>query len=228
MRKPLLSFIGIIAGERLYKALLVKTGILIILLLCFSHFGHSQTYIDVYVDQPAPLQVNAGTDTTINEGSTVQLGGTPSAEGGNGGYVYSWSPDSTLDDAETPNPAASPSDSTTYTLKVTDKRDCTASDKVNITITSATGFNDDAENPGSFRVYPNPAKNSVYIQPENYHSDAITITLLNTSGKIIHQKKYDSPDKIEFPFNVNGVDPGIYFIRVHNNTLSNTKKIVIE
>ena len=241
MKKFLLSFTAIFAGldlfekkracfrcQAIYIRTLKKIGIVFIFLLGFSHFAHSQTYIDVYVDQPAPLQVNAGTDTTINEGSTVQLGSSPSAEGGNGGYVYSWSPDSTLDDAETPNPAASPSDSTTYTLTVTDERKCSASDDLKITITSATGFKDHNENPASFSVYPNPASSSVFVQPENYHSKEITITLLNTSGTIIHQKKYEASGNIEIPFNVNGVEPGIYFIRVNNNKLSNTKKIVIE
>lgn len=241
MKNFLLQFIASFAGLYLFtqkracfrcQAICIKTlknlGFVFIFFLGFSHFSHSQTYIDVYVDQPAPLQVNAGADTTLHEGDTVQLGGSPSAEGGNGGYVYSWSPDSTLNDPEASNPTASPSDSTTYTLTVTDKRECTVSDKVKITITSATGLNDNAENPASFRVYPNPARNSVFIEPENYQSKQITITLLNANGKIIDQKKYDATNNLKIPFKVNGVDPGIYFIRVHNNNLSNTRKIVIE
>ena len=98
MRKLLRFFIEIFTGRvfiddirfrAFCKALLAKTGIGIILLMGFSHFGFSQTYIDVYVDQPAPLKANAGADTAIHQGDTIQLGGSPSAEGGNGGYAPS-------------------------------------------------------------------------------------------------------------------------------------------
>ncbi|MFO8233911.1 MAG: T9SS type A sorting domain-containing protein [Bacteroidales bacterium] len=201
---------------------------LFILLFGISQFGYAQDYIDVNVNQPDPLEVDAGADETIEEGESIELGASPAAEGGNGGYLYDWSPTTALDDSEASNPTASPSETTTYTLSVTDEHECSASDEVEITVESATAINGGDENSAFFNIYPNPAKNSVFVSLENYNSNDVTITIMNASGKVIHQKEHETANKIKIPFDFSQVNPGIYFIRVNNDTLSNTRKIVIE
>jgi hypothetical protein len=211
-----------------YFKVIRKSFMLFILLFGISQFSHGQDYIDVYVDQPASLEVDAGADETIEEGESVQIGGSPSAEGGNGGYIYDWSPTSGIDDPDASNPTASPLETTTYTLSVTDEHECSASVEVEITVESATAIKGADENSASFSVYPNPAKNSVFVSPENYKSKNVTITIMNASGKVVHQTKSETSSGIKIPFDFGQVNPGVYFIRINNDAVTNTQKIVIE
>jgi hypothetical protein len=62
------------------------------------------------------------------------IGSSPAATGGGGGYTYVWTPISGLDDPSEPNPVASPSNTSNYTLTVTDGRRCRDSDEVRVTV----------------------------------------------------------------------------------------------
>ncbi|MEX2429287.1 MAG: immunoglobulin domain-containing protein [Bacteroidales bacterium] len=68
---------------------------------------------------------HAGDDQTICQSDTVILGGTtggtdPSATGGSGDYSYEWLPNLSLDDNTLEHPEATPMDTLTYQLIVTD------------------------------------------------------------------------------------------------------------
>ncbi len=71
---------------------------------------------------PAPV-ANAGPNQTICSGLTTTLGGSPSAIGGISPYIYLWT-GSPISATNIANPTASPSITTTYTLKVTGANGC--------------------------------------------------------------------------------------------------------
>ena len=77
------------------------------------------------------LIVNAGPDM-IKTGSSVQLNG--SATGGTMPYTWLWSPAGSLDNPAIPNPIASPTVSTTYTLTVTANNGCTGVDMMDVLV----------------------------------------------------------------------------------------------
>ncbi len=81
------------------------------------------------------LQVNAGSDQTINEGSSVSV--SASTSGGHGLYQYNWSPSTALNATSTPNVVASPTQNICYTVEVTDDSNCVATDQVCITVIPA-------------------------------------------------------------------------------------------
>jgi len=58
-------------------------------------------------------------------GSSVTLGGAPTAAGGSPPLAYLWSPACGLDDPASANPSASPTATTTYSLTVSDAAGCT-------------------------------------------------------------------------------------------------------
>ncbi|HVK97120.1 MAG TPA: gliding motility-associated C-terminal domain-containing protein [Flavisolibacter sp.] len=76
---------------------------------------------------PVPF-VSAGGSQTILEGDRVQLQATAS-EG-----VYLWSPPAGLSSTNILNPVASPSQTTTYSITVTNSVGCTATDALTITV----------------------------------------------------------------------------------------------
>ncbi|HRZ77967.1 MAG TPA: hypothetical protein P5248_11405, partial [Bacteroidales bacterium] len=81
----------------------------------------------VFVTSPV-IAVNAGNDTSMCAGSSVQLNVT--ASGGTGIYTYAWSPAGSLNNATIANPIASPVTNTTYSVTVTDSNGDTGSDGV--------------------------------------------------------------------------------------------------
>jgi len=74
---------------------------------------------------------DAGLDQTVCAGTAAQLLGTSSV-----GISYSWSPTTGLNNPNSQNPLATPSQTTTYTLTVTDINGCTNTDEVTISVIS--------------------------------------------------------------------------------------------
>jgi PKD repeat protein len=73
--------------------------------------------------------INAGIDTAICEGDTIQLSG-------NGGISFLWSPDSSLSSSTDQNPLAFPDSSTMFLVTGTGINGCTATDSVLVTVIS--------------------------------------------------------------------------------------------
>ncbi|MBL4753561.1 MAG: PKD domain-containing protein, partial [Flavobacteriales bacterium] len=75
---------------------------------------------------PTPIAL-AGFDAVVCPGNVAQLNAV-------GGVVYSWSPDSTLVNANMPNPIASPSVTTDYIVTVFDLNGCSDQDTLTVTV----------------------------------------------------------------------------------------------
>jgi gliding motility-associated-like protein len=75
--------------------------------------------------------VNAGPDQTICANQSVSLNGSVSVPGT---YTYAWTPNGTLQNANTLTPTASPASTTTYTLSVTDAGGCSKTSTVTINV----------------------------------------------------------------------------------------------
>lgn len=84
------------------------------------------------------VKASAGSDKSICPGDSVKLSG--SASGGTPPYSYSWSPSTGLSGADVAQPMASPTQTTTYTLTVTDAEGKKGSDTVKVSV----GYNLDA------------------------------------------------------------------------------------
>ncbi|MBN2543316.1 gliding motility-associated C-terminal domain-containing protein [bacterium] len=83
--------------------------------------------VTVTVSNP---HANAGPDHSICLGGSVTIGGSPTGWGGFSPLTFYWSPATGLSNRTSPNPTASPTTSTQYTITVTDGVGCTATDAV--------------------------------------------------------------------------------------------------
>ncbi|REJ84608.1 MAG: T9SS C-terminal target domain-containing protein [Bacteroidetes bacterium] len=81
-----------------------------------------------------PLSADAGLDSLICVGSSMVLGGSPSASGGTPPYVYTWSPSFGLSSASDANPIATPLSTTTYSLTVSDSLGAMATSQITVTV----------------------------------------------------------------------------------------------
>ncbi len=77
---------------------------------------------------------DAGPDTAICAGSSVVIGGSPTASTGTAPYTYSWSPTDGLNDPTAANPIAAPAATTTYIVLVIDANTNTDTDTMTVTI----------------------------------------------------------------------------------------------
>ena len=117
--------------------------------------------IEAIVNGPLELIVDVGPDQTIDLGFSTNLNSvfTPF-----GFVTYEWTPADGLSCTDCPNPVASPVNTTTYTLTITDEDGCTASDEITvfvvknrpIYIPNAFSPNFDGQN-DFFTVYGGPA-----------------------------------------------------------------------
>ncbi len=97
-------------------------------LIANSNLGCSDSVTRVVTVNDLPL-VEAGMDTSISQGYSVQLSG--SAIGASSFY---WSPLTGLDDNTVFNPMASPLDTTVYYLTITDLNGCSNTDSVIVNV----------------------------------------------------------------------------------------------
>jgi len=84
---------------------------------------------------PVALVADAGADVTIGLDESVTLDG--GASGGVAPYSFAWTPAAGLSDAAIAQPVASPSETTTYQLSVTDAGGATATDDVTVTVAAS-------------------------------------------------------------------------------------------
>ncbi|MEO8066987.1 MAG: gliding motility-associated C-terminal domain-containing protein [Flavobacteriales bacterium] len=82
--------------------------------------------------------VDAGPDTSICENFSVAIGGAPT---GPNGSTYEWSQSGTLDSDSLANPIATPTQTTTYTVTVTDQNSCVGVDSILVTLLNQPAVN---------------------------------------------------------------------------------------
>ncbi|WP_183575819.1 gliding motility-associated C-terminal domain-containing protein [Mucilaginibacter sp. X5P1] len=80
------------------------------------------------------ITVNQKPVPSISSDSTTICIGEKTQIVASGGVAYSWSPAGTLSDATVPNPIASPTDTTTYTVKVYNEFDCYTTEKSTVNV----------------------------------------------------------------------------------------------
>lgn len=127
---------------------------------------------------PPPV-IEAGTNTTILPGESVQLSAS-------GGVSYSWSPADGLDDAGISNPIAMPEETTVYTVTVTDADGCTATEQVAIVVSDdecplTTLFVPNAFSPN------NDGQNDVLYVRLNESFDRMSFRIYNRWGELVFE-----------------------------------------
>ncbi len=95
-----------------------------------SEFGCPSDPIDIAVTV-LNFPFDAGNDTSICAGDTVQIGGSPTAPAG---FDIKWTPASSLSNDSIQNPFAFPTSTTTYQLQVTDTQGCRIVDSVTVNV----------------------------------------------------------------------------------------------
>lgn len=129
---------------------------------------------------PLPV-VNAGVDTSIYQGDSLQLSGA-------GAGIPLWTPAASLDSADIFTPLAIPGSSTLYILTVTDTNSCVNQDSVFITVNSVAVEQFPGVVSNLFTPNGDGINDTWYIQDIQNYSDN-EVFIYNIYGDVVFTKK---------------------------------------
>lgn len=206
----------------------MKKILLIQILGLYSLILFSQNYVDVNINQPEILKADAGTDTIINEGTIIAIGGSPTATKGYGNYTYAWSPSDNLSDATSSNPVASLQNSTVYYVTVTDAMECTSMDSIELTVTETTDLLNHLVD-SNIKIFPNPNQGRFILEIDNTTLLTGTeIIIRDIYGKMVYNKITGMQEgKNQIPVDMSTLPKGNYILEIYNECLHCIQKLVI-
>lgn len=190
--------------------------------------AQSQTALQLNVNQPAELTVDAGSDVSIDVGNNTIIGGSPAATGGTGNLIYSWLPSEFLNDETLANPTAQPPGDVIFNVTVTDERGCTATDEILVIVIGGTLIGETEEST-ILKIYPNPTSGKFTINFEQVKSSEIRIALINSSGQVVYQDVIKSAySSVSTDVDITGLSKGVYFLRIYGDFDSIYRQIILK
>ena len=211
--------------KRIFRLALILPALCVL-----STFIKAQVYINLNINQPPVLVASVGAGQTICAGGNASIGG--SATGGKEPYTYAWSPSTGLSNATVADPDASPSVTTTYALTITDANNCKSTDNIMVTVDPCTGINNASgtSGVGNFSIVPNPNRGSFSVVwsfiPVN---DLVVLEIYNFQGKRLYSGSFRNKNApLIIPIDIDGMNKGIYLVKVSYENATYTEKLIIE
>ncbi len=146
------------------------------------------------LDQPPPLFVELGNDTTIVAPASLQL------DAGNPGKTYLWSTGETTQTIRVDTGGV-------YYVTVIGAHNCTKTDTIHVTLEIEDGFMDQNAGTG-LNLYPNPAQTSIQVEvPQHLIGSALEI--VDISGRLLEKRTITGERS---SIDISHFSPGLYFV----------------
>ncbi|GAB3244335.1 hypothetical protein GCM10027346_41920 [Hymenobacter seoulensis] len=188
---------------------------LLFLLLAGASRSAAQSTLLFTVSQAPPLLVDAGPDKTIRPAEQVVLGGTTPATGGMGPFRYAWTPVTGLSRADVARPTASPTQTTVYTLTVSQEGGCQKVDHVTVTVAAITATLPTQDRFG-LRLYPNPTGGAFTVaSDEPVGTGPLQLVVYSALGQEVYSEVVSaSNQKLVRLIAMPPTAAGLYFVRL--------------
>ena len=160
------------------------------------------------------VTANAEQDTIcLNESLNLSV----EVYGGTGDYTFSWTPAELLDDAESQNPVATPTEAgeVTFTVTVDDGLETV---EASITILVKDCISVEENILINVNIYPNPAEDFIMINSENVEFAEV----IDIYGRVITASEINGETRID----MSNFADGIYYVRLHSNGETAVQKVV--
>jgi hypothetical protein len=182
-----------------------------------SYPTNCNTLAEYYIDDISVEVVEiakAKNDTLIYQGDSVLVGANNSEAA-----LFIWQPTAGLSCTNCPNPKASPTVNTTYTVTKTQCKSVT-SDVITITV-SPTSINETNIN-NAITLQPNPSNGLISI---NSRYQMQKVELISVAGQILLS---ETATEKTHQLQLQSFSEGIYFVRIiYPNGLSIVKKVIV-
>lgn len=152
------------------------------------------------------------------------MGGNPTAAEGYGNYIYLWEPGNGLDDHTSANPMASPEETTSYQLTLTDGNNCLLIDEVTVEVKPNSRA--DQEKLNQILIFPNPTKGTIHIEftnPEPIES----LTIFSAWGRTIQTINPEDIRWGQIDLDLHPFGKGIYLIYIRQQNRIYYKRILV-
>jgi hypothetical protein len=110
----------------------------------------------------------------------------------------------------------------TYTLVATNSLGCTS--QVEVTVLVCVGINEQGNELGSLKAFPNPAANKIYFESDVLEGP-IALGLSNTLGQLMY---YNKEADLKKPMDISMLKPGVYYLKLESARGQKTFKILKE
>jgi len=140
-----------------------------------------------------------------------------------GGEYYLWSTGET-----TASITVNPTETTTYAVTRSTGGKTDTDDVIVFVDDECSGI-ENRSITKEIKVYPNPTQGLLHIDLSGYSND-LNITIFSLNGKLLYSESVNnnSPDKVlKRNINLSKYGKGVYFIRLVNENLSTTKKVLV-
>gem|GEM_PF-1165410 len=109
---------------------------------------------------------------------------------------------------------------------VSDIHDCQTSDSVKIYFVSCTGIAEKTNNK-QFELYPNPAKNEIFIKSPDYY-EHLNCEIVDLTGKLLITAAINSDSNlVAKKIDLHNLNKGLYIVKISGNNIFLVKKLVI-
>jgi len=149
--------------------------------------------------------VDLGNDTTICINDTLVLDATLA------GATYQWQDNSSGNTFEVYNPGG------TYYVERTDSNGCKDRDTITVNIDTNCNPNSvfESEKMNEILVYPNPVKNTLFLDVPVLGNRTHVLEIYNISGKLIERKEVQNDGLGRFQVDVSMMKSGIYVLQLY-------------
>lgn len=202
----------------------------LIVIIVLGSKAQTPTYSYVmHNNQPPVLVADAGSDTSIYQGSVVILGGNPTAIGGTPPFEYLWDPGWLFENAYDANPQTIDTidvnlQPTLFYLYIVDHNICNSYDSVWVNF--ITGIDDNSMQNSNLQIYPIPASNTINIETDQ-SIDVKSIIVYDINGKPLDNYKTILVSEKNIRLEFHNISSGNYFIMLRYDNKIIVKKIII-
>jgi hypothetical protein len=167
---------------------------------------------------PLP-EVNLGNDTTIVEGTEINL------DAGEGFESYFWNTQNTSQSLLVSGLNAGEHK---YSVLVTDENECSNSDSIVITVIIPDAITNTLENT-SISIYPNPTTDVAYFQTNQEIGSRFTIAVYNANGKLVMNKELENiyPGHC-YKIDISMLTAGMYILKLNDKESVKIQKLIKE
>jgi hypothetical protein len=207
----------------------MKQFFCILIVWCLSFLTlQAQSTVVLLFQFPPALTAYAGNDTLIKLGTVAILGAKPVAKGGIAPYLYSWTGTTNEFTSIIEHPEVFTPSKTTYTVIVTDSRNCTATDGVDVRVTEGEIIIDVKETNAysGISLYPNPTSSVLSFKSTATANNTISIRIISLDGSLV--KSYPKTNfNGSAQIDVSDVLKGMYVVEITDNYRTTTQKVYI-